>query len=115
RDSVLTLTFNRSIDIPTGETAGAYLAKYLALMYDDENGQAQPEAFTASLDPEQHHKVHVTPESLLEAGVRYRLLLKAEPADGGRRTTGLFDYELRFQTGSGFGGRLEIVGFETPV
>ena len=66
---------------------GFYLARYMALMYDDgsTNGVAVP--FSAALDPANAKHIIVTHTSGLISNSSYRLILKSEP--GSRRTVGL--------------------------
>ncbi|MFC1748126.1 Ig-like domain-containing protein, partial [Pseudomonadota bacterium] len=96
---LLTLTFNRTIEIPSDETESAYLSRYLALLYDDGTAEGLATTFTAALDIADSRRVIITPAASLAANSVYQIQLSGEL--GSRRTSGLFDHQIRFTTGSG--------------
>ncbi|RFA32307.1 hypothetical protein CAL65_20005 [Alkalilimnicola ehrlichii] len=111
-DQPLVLYFNRPLDLPAGEDAHTYLARYLALLYDDgDSGLALP--FSAGIDADNPRRVVITPQASLQANAAHRLELKG--VLGSRRTAGLFDYTIRFQTAAGPGARPQIARVETGV
>jgi hypothetical protein len=109
RDSVITLRFTQPIRPPSAEHATAYLSRYLALLYDDGTDEGAPVECTVDVSSQSPHLVTITPAQILSADSRYRLVLRSDPADGGRRSLGLFDYTLSFTTGSGFGPDPRII------
>ncbi|HEY9198048.1 MAG TPA: IPT/TIG domain-containing protein, partial [Gammaproteobacteria bacterium] len=96
--TAMELAFNRPLEIPAGETEGVYLARYLALLFDDGTDAGAAVPLTAALDANDARRVIVTPQSALQPNGTYLLTLSGEL--GSRRTRGLFDHEIRFQTAS---------------
>ncbi|MCI2285225.1 IPT/TIG domain-containing protein [Colwellia sp. MSW7] len=104
-DSSMQLSFSQAIIIPDGQTDTQYLSRYLALIYDDSSETGKSVDINVVLDSQNPRKVSIIPTENLEGDSAYRIVLKSEPSDGGRRATGLFDHVISFTTGSGFGGQ----------
>jgi len=99
----ITLSFSRPIAIPNGENENQYLSRYLSLIKDVGNAQGEQVATDFAIDVQDGSVVHITPQANLDSQTQYRIELRAEPSDGGRRATGLFDHQIIFSTGSGTG------------
>jgi len=95
---VVDLYFSYPIEIPNGTTELAYLSSYLALLYDDGSAQGQSIAFTSGVDVNDPHHITMTPSADLLANSQYRIVLKG--VLGSRRTVGLFDHVIEFDTAS---------------
>jgi len=104
-DTDIALTFNRSIDVPSAENLQQYLSRYLSLLKDTGTAQGEAVEFSIQLDINNPNIVRLIPDAALSNDTDYRLELSAEPSDGGRRATGLFEYTLNFSTGQGTGAQ----------
>ena len=93
----LQLTLSTPLEIADGETAQAYLSRYLALIYEDGSADGQPVAIQLILSDD-GRLITVTPDSALNPSADYRIELREEPAS--RRTAGLLDHEIEFSTAS---------------
>ncbi|PCJ99240.1 MAG: hypothetical protein COA42_24210, partial [Alteromonadaceae bacterium] len=96
--NALVLDFNRAIVIPAEQTEAVYLARYLALLYEDGSPEGQTLSFDVQLDAQDASRMIIQPSSTLFPDATYRLALSEEPAS--RRSLGLFKHSITFTTAS---------------
>ncbi|MCJ8268727.1 MAG: IPT/TIG domain-containing protein, partial [Psychrosphaera sp.] len=116
QDTPIKLVFNRAITVPAGQTEAAFLATYLALLHDDGSVEGQNVSINAKIDPQNNQVIIVEPVTQLQPNSLLpdsAYVIRLSHQRDSRRTQGLVELDIRFNTANGIGERLSI-GAITP-